>query len=183
MCANIHTHVDAYMYVLSIGTHSFLFFPDFLLFFIFTFTVFYFHFHHQVVEDVTRQLQRVVAFETPEKGKGGPLHKHTKPGKLIVVLTNEDTRHFNATVGTSDNVQRTWQGYSFQGAANSSSFNVSLGVKSTSSFGANRSFQTTLAPYTIQWWYEQWSRVKIIIGSMNVVCLKCVAYFEYIITK
>ena len=108
--------------------------------------------HQQVTEDVTRQLQRVVAFETPERGLGGPLHKHTQPGKLIVVLTNEDKTQFNATVGTCDDGERTWRGYSFQGAADDSTFNISLGVSRS---GGNRSFHTTLAPYTIQWWYEQ----------------------------
>ena len=50
--------------------------------------------------------QRVVAFETPETGLGGPLHAHSAAGKLIVVLTNEAygnaVSNFSTTVGTTD---------------------------------------------------------------------------------
>ena len=108
-----------------------------------------------VAEDVTRPLQRVVAFETPATGSGGPLHQHTPAGKLIVVLTNEDSTAFNASVTTSDGTERTWRGYSFQGAVDSSSFNVSLGAKSARGTGPGQGLQTTLPPFTIQWWYEQ----------------------------
>lgn len=110
-----------------------------------------------VVEDVTRPLQRVVAFETPAAGEGGPLHQHTPAGKLIVVLTNEGSTEFNASIATSDGAQRTWRGYSFQGAVNDSTFNVSLGTRSMmhSTSGPGQRLQVMLSPFTIQWWYEQ----------------------------
>eukprot|EP00937_MAST-01D_sp_MAST-1D-sp2_P003165 g3165.t1 len=106
-----------------------------------------------VAEDAVRSLQRVVAFETPSTGEGGPLHQHTPAGKLIVVLTNEGATEFNASFATSDGALRTWRGYSFQGAVNDSSFNVSLGTRSVS--GSRQGLQATLPPFTIQWWYEQ----------------------------
>lgn len=114
-------------------------------------------------EDVTRLRQRVVAFQTPAVGQGGPLHTGTAAGKLILVLTNEAAVNFSTTVGTNDGVQKVWSGYSFHGAANNSTFNISLGTKSSGGGGGgggveanddNRGFETTLAPYTIQWWYE-----------------------------
>jgi hypothetical protein len=108
-----------------------------------------------VVEDAMRELQRVVAFETPEVGRGGPLHLQTKAGKLIVVLTNEDAQEFNTTVGTSDSVQRVWAGYSFKGAVNSLTFNISLGTKVSTGAKLGQGFAATLAAHTIQWWYEQ----------------------------
>lgn len=108
-----------------------------------------------VAEDVTRPLQRVVAFETPAAGEGGPLHQHTPAGKLIVVLTNEGSTEFSASIATSDGAQRSWRGYSFQGAVNDSSFNVSLGTRSGSGSGPGQGLQAVLSPFTIQWWYEQ----------------------------
>jgi len=113
-----------------------------------------------VAEDVTRLRQRVVAFQTPAVGQGGPLHTSTAAGKLILVLTNEAAVNFSTTVGTNDGVQKVWSGYSFHGAANNSTFNISLGTKSSGGGGVeanegSRGFETTLAPYTIQWWYEQ----------------------------
>ena len=108
-----------------------------------------------VVEDVTRLKQRVVAFQTPEVGQGGPLHMKTPANKLILVLTNEEEAvSFNATVGTSDSIHRVWAGYSFQGSANGSTFNISLGTKASAGSSQGQRFQTTLAPATIQWWYE-----------------------------
>jgi hypothetical protein len=106
-----------------------------------------------VAEDKMRVYQRVVAFETPAAGLGGPLHEHTAAGKLIVVLTNEEDTPFNTTVGTTDSTTRTWIGYSFQGSANSSTFNISLGTKTTA--GPKQGFGAQLAPNTVQWWYEQ----------------------------
>jgi hypothetical protein len=108
-----------------------------------------------VQEDYARWKQRVVAFQTPEMGQGGPLHAHTAAGKLIVVLTNEDTVEFNTTVGTTDTVQRMWAGYSFQGAPDSSTFNISIGTRFSMGSVQKDGFQTTLQPHTIQWWYEQ----------------------------
>jgi len=107
-----------------------------------------------VKEDVTRMEQRVVAFQTPEMGRGGPLHMHTASGKLIVVLTNEAPYDFTTFVGTTDGVQRVWAGFSFQGASNSSTFNITLGAKTTSGVTQGQ-FETMLAPFTVQWWYEQ----------------------------
>lgn len=104
-----------------------------------------------VMEDVQRPYQRIVAFETPPVNvERGPLLAHVPAGKLIVVTTNEDSAPFTATVGVNDNALRTWAGYSFKGAANASGFNVSLGT-----VGPVASFNVTLAGYTVQWWYEQ----------------------------
>lgn len=108
-----------------------------------------------VQEDVTRMEQRVVAFQTPEVGQGGPLHMHTAAGKLIVVLTNEAADAFATAVGTTDGNRRMWAGYSFQGAANSSTFNVTLGTKTTSGKSQGQTFETKVDPHTVQWWYEQ----------------------------
>ena len=77
---------------------------------------------------------------------------HTASGKLIVVLTNEAAYDFTTSVGTIDGTQRVWAGYSFQGASNSSTFNVTLGTKTQ---GQGQTFETKLAPFTVQWWYEQ----------------------------
>ena len=109
----------------------------------------------QVAEDDVRMYQRVVAFETPAAGEGGPLHAHTAAGKLIVVLTNEGAAEFNTTVATADRAPRLWAGFSFAGSADGSAFNVSLGVQSTSGASPAEGFLATLAPYTVQWWYEQ----------------------------
>merc|ERR1712166_1114076 len=103
-----------------------------------------------VQEDNMRMQQRVVAFETPAAGLGGPLHQHTKAGKVIVVLTNEHDGPFTTTVATADSTPRTWIGYSFQGSSNSSTFNISLGKQTTA--GLKQGFATQLAPYTVQWW-------------------------------
>ena len=109
-----------------------------------------------VMEDVQRTYQRVVAFETPAAGVDrGPVLAHAAPGKLIVVVTNEiDERHaplaaFNATVGTTDGAPRSWAGFSFKGDAKGALFNVSLGSVRNSA-----SFTTTVAANTLQWWYE-----------------------------
>merc|ERR1712216_109002 len=91
----------------------------------------------------------------------GPLHEHAQAGKLIVVLTNECGNPFNTTLSTVDSVKRTWVGYSFQGSVNGNTFNVSLGAQSTA--GPRQGFATTLAPYTIQWWYEQDSVIDVLI--------------------
>ena len=103
-----------------------------------------------VMEDKQRLSQRVVAFETPEQGRGGPLHVNTSAGKLIVVLTNEASITFNTTVRTTDGAARVWAGYSYEGSSSGAGFNVSLGAPV---HGA--SFEATLPAYTIQWWYEQ----------------------------
>lgn len=108
-----------------------------------------------VMEDTQREYQRVVAFETPKTGLGGPLHSRTPAGNLIVVLTNEQrtdaaVTNFTTTVGTTDGAPRSWLGFSFMGSANSSTFNVSLGVPIHAA-----SFTTTLGANEIQWWYEQ----------------------------
>eukprot|EP00040_Diaphanoeca_grandis_P043001 m.266634 g.266634 ORF g.266634 m.266634 type:complete len:630 (-) comp68502_c0_seq1:63-1952(-) len=103
-----------------------------------------------VMEDIQRPRQRVVAFETPEMGLGGPLHATTAAKKLIVVVTNEANASFTTVVGTTDGLQRVWKGYSFHGSVDGSGFNVSLGTTPSVS-----SFNTTLDPYTFQWWYEQ----------------------------
>lgn len=79
---------------------------------------------------------------------------HTASGKLIVVLTNEAAYDFTTFVGTTDGVQRVWAGFSFQGASNSSTFNITLGAKTTSGVTQGQ-FETMLAPFTVQWWYEQ----------------------------
>jgi hypothetical protein len=108
-----------------------------------------------VMEDTQRLHQRVVAFETPEIGvERGPVQAHAAAGKLIIVVTNEGDRAHNGsyttTVGTTDGKTRTWLGFSFKGDSVGKFFNVSLGAPSTAA-----SFKTTLAPNTIQWWYEQ----------------------------
>lgn len=108
-----------------------------------------------VMEDTQRVHQRVVAFETPEAGvERGPLQRHAPAGKLIVVLTNEaDAQHsgnYTATIATTDGQARTWVGFSFRGDSSGRYFNISLGAPTTAA-----SIQTTLAPNTIQWWYEQ----------------------------
>ena len=108
-----------------------------------------------VLEDVQRMYQRVVAFETPAAGvERGPVLGHAAPGKLIVVVTNEVERgkppaDFNATVRTTDGALRSWAGYSFKGDARGAFFNISLGVVRGSA-----SFTTTIAANTLQWWYE-----------------------------
>eukprot|EP00040_Diaphanoeca_grandis_P035078 m.219572 g.219572 ORF g.219572 m.219572 type:complete len:675 (+) comp33296_c2_seq5:61-2085(+) len=102
-----------------------------------------------VMEDTQRIYQRVVAFQTPQSGLGGPLHTHTAPDKLIVVVTNEYHTPYNTTIKTTDGVSRTWVGYSFSGSPNSSTFNISLGPPKQMS-----SVLTTLPPNSIQWWYE-----------------------------
>ena len=105
------------------------------------------------MEDTQRVFQRVVAFETPAMGLGGPLHAGTPAGKLIVVLTNEQAgggSTFTTTVGTTDGAVRSWRGYSFTGAPNSSTFNVSLGAPVRAA-----AFTSTLAANEIQWWHEQ----------------------------
>ena len=89
------------------------------------------------------------------QGLGGPLHSRTPAGNLIVVLTNEQrtdaaVTNFTTTVGTTDGAPRSWLGFSFMGSANSSTFNVSLGVPIHAA-----SFTTTLGANEIQWWYEQ----------------------------
>ena len=99
---------------------------------------------------VARMRQRVVAFETPEVGRGGPLHANTPAGKLIVVLTNEDgAANFTAKVRSVDGRVRTWEGFQYQGSMDGAEFNVSLGSR----IGAI--FSTTLSPATMQWWYER----------------------------
>ena len=108
-----------------------------------------------VLEDVQRTYQRVVAFETPAAGvERGPVLAHAAPGKLIVVVTNEiegskPPADFNATVRTTDGAPRSWAGYSFKGDAKGAFFNLSLGIVRDSA-----SFTTTLAANTLQWWYE-----------------------------
>ena len=72
-----------------------------------------------------------------------------------MVLTNEGSTEFSASIATSDGAQRSWRGYSFQGAVNDSSFNVSLGIRTSSGSGLGQGLQTVLSPFTIQWWYEQ----------------------------
>lgn len=109
-----------------------------------------------VIEDTQRLHQRVVAFETPPAHiNRGPLHEATAPGKLILVLTNEASKAFSAnfsvTVQTVDEKPRAWRGFSFRGDATGKYFNVSIGASTASS----THFETTLAPNTVQWWYEQ----------------------------
>ena len=118
-----------------------------------------------VMEDTQRVHQRVVAFETPAaEVEKGPLHAHTAPHKLIVVLTNEGegggddggasmSTTFNTTVITSDGKARTWRGYSFKGSSDGAFFNISLGAPKMADDGA--SFEASLPANTIQWWYEQ----------------------------
>ena len=117
------------------------------------------------MEDTQRVHQRVVAFETPAaEVEKGPLHAHTAPHKLIVVLTNEGegggddggasmSTTFNTTVITSDGKARTWRGYSFKGSSDGAFFNISLGAPKMADDGA--SFEASLPANTIQWWYEQ----------------------------
>ena len=108
-----------------------------------------------VMEDTQRVYQRVVAFETPAEGiERGPAQLHAAARKLIIVVTNEATRwhsgNYTTTVGTTDGKTRTWLGFSFKGDSAGKHFNISLGPPTTAP-----SFNTTLAPNTIQWWYEQ----------------------------
>lgn len=102
-----------------------------------------------VMEDTQRVYQRVVAFSTPASGSGGPLHPDTVPNKLIVVLTNEGAVNFTTTVQVTDGLSRRWAGYSYTGSVDGSGFNVSIGLEQSATFN------TTLEPFTVQWWYEQ----------------------------
>ena len=109
-----------------------------------------------VMEDAQRVHQRVVAFETPDTHvEKGPLHAGTAAGKLIIVVTNEVAAGFNqsygVTVRTTDGAPRVWRGYSFKGDDIGKHFNVSISAP----VSAVPSFKTTLAPNTVQWWYEQ----------------------------
>ena len=49
----------------------------------------------------------------------------------------------------TDGRPRSWRGYSFRGDAKGAFFNVSLGVKESA-----RSFEVSLPPNEVQWWYE-----------------------------
>ena len=109
-----------------------------------------------VLEDTQRVHQRVVAFETPPAHiNRGPLHEATAPGKLILVLTNEAATDFNESfnviVRTKDEKPRAWRGYSFKGDDAGKYFNISMGAPAPPA----ASFETTLTPNTVQWWYEQ----------------------------
>lgn len=102
-----------------------------------------------VHEDSQRLQQRVVAFETPPLGRGGPLHETTAAGKLIVVLTNEGSVSFNVTVGTTDGEHRAWEGFQYRGSTDGEGFNQSLGVIN------GRAFETVVPAASIQWWYQK----------------------------
>eukprot|EP00040_Diaphanoeca_grandis_P011350 m.58133 g.58133 ORF g.58133 m.58133 type:complete len:602 (+) comp22501_c0_seq1:426-2231(+) len=102
-----------------------------------------------VVEELQLDAQRILAFKTPARGKGGPQHMATPGGLVGFIVTNMDqNKHFVANVTL---VGVNISGASFVGHRYSSTmFDGNLGETKP----INATMSITLPPLSIEFWVQ-----------------------------